>query len=330
MQYIQEAVEDGARVKKACETVCISYRSFIRWRAGKLTDNRKGAAKHVPRRLTEQERERFFAVANERRFRDMSAAQIVPTLLQEGIYIGSESTLQRILRDRKANIRRSESRMPRSRKRPPGLVATGPNQVWSWDITWLKTEVKGIFLYAYVIIDVFSRKIVGWTIQDSEDPEYARDLFNRAILSEGCVPRFVHADNGGPMRGVTLQVFLQNLHVRLSYNRARVSNDNAYSESWFGTMKGHVSYPKFFTTRTVAMQWFAQFVHRYNTIHMHSAIGYVTPQQRHSGRHKAILLRRHRTLCKAAQEHPERFVNGPRRMPFISKVYLNCKPPQVA
>ena len=289
-----------------------------------------GAVKRVPRRLSEEERERFFAVANEKRFRDMTAGQIVPTLLQEGIYIGSESTLHRILRDHKANTRRGEGRMPRSRKRPPGLIATGPNQVWSWDITWLKTEVKGIFLFAYVIIDVFSRKIVGWTIQDTEDPQYARDLFDRTIISEGVAPRFVHADNGGPMRGITLQVFLKDLHVKLSYNRPRVSNDNPYSESWFATMKGHVTYPKFFPTKTNAMQWFAQFVHSYNTIHLHSAIGYVTPQERHTGQHKAILMARQRTLRKAAQVHPERFVKGPRRMPFFSKVYLNYRPRKVA
>ena len=330
VQYIKEAVSDGSRIKRACDTVCISYKSFLRWSRGKTDDNRKGSQKYIPRKLSEQEREYFYTVANEARFRDMTPSQIVATLLEEGVYLASESTLHRIMRERKANIRRTENRIPRTSETPPGLIATGPNQVWSWDITWLKTDVKGIYMYGYVIIDVFSRKIVGWTIQTTESSEHAKDLFKRAIATEGVSPKFVHADNGGPMRGVTLRVFLNNLHVELSYNRPRVSNDNPFSESWFGTMKAHVSYPKLFIGISHAREWFAHFIHCYNTIHKHSGIGYVTPEQRHTGKDKAIFHRRQKTIRAAAMEHPERFVNGPREIKHIPEVYLNYKVPDAA
>jgi len=330
VRYIQEAIVDGARARKACEVVCISYRSFLRWKSGKIEDARKGAAKHNPRKLSKKEQDAFYSLATDQRFRDMTPAQIVATLLDEGVYHASESTLYRIFRERKANIRRSETRTPRTHTPPPGLIATGPNQVWTWDITWLKTDVKGLFLYGYVIIDLYSRKIVGWTIKDTEDPEHARDLFNRTIICEGTAPKFVHADNGGPMRGITLRVFLNNLNVELSYNRPRVSNDNPYSESWFGTMKNHVTYPKFFSGIQVAMEWFAGFVHSYNAIHRHSGIGYVTPVQRHIGEDKSILRQRRQVLRLAAKKSPERFVHGPRALQHVSEVYLNCRPPNAA
>jgi putative transposase len=325
VQYITEAVEEGARMKRACAVVGISHRSFARWSSGKVNDARKGASKNIPRKLTHEEKEAFYHVATKAQFRDMTPCQIVATLLQEGFYYASESTLHRIFREKKANIHRRKTRTPRERTRPPELMATGANQIWSWDITWIKTDVAGIFLFAYVIIDVFSRKIVGWTIKDTESPEHARDLFARTILAEKALPKFVHADNGGPMRGITLQVFLTRLQVSLSYNRPRTSNDNPYSESWFGTMKTHVSYPSFFTSEEHARTWFARFIHLYNTVHLHSRIGYVTPVEKHTGKDIAILKRREETLQAAAARHPQRFVNGHKRIEPISEVYLNLR-----
>lgn len=323
VQYIQEAAEAGARLKKACEVVGISLHSFLRWKRGNLTDRRKGAPKRIPRKLTEGEREIFYAVANEARFRDNTPQQIVETLLEERTYLGSSSTLYRLLREKKANAPRRESRNPRRSGRPQELVATGPNQIWCWDITWLRSTVRGRFFFAYVIIDIFSRKIVGWTIHEYESPELARDLFNRTIFGFEKKPYFVHADNGGPMKGVTLQAFLTSLSVGLSYSRPRVSNDNPFIESWFRTLKYHVTFPKAFENLSGAREWFASFVHSYNTKHRHSAIGYVTPEQKHIGEDVLLLALRQETINEAASLFPERFVRGPRKINPVTHVFLN-------
>lgn len=166
-----------------------------------------------------------------------------------------------------------------ARNKPPELIANGPNEIWTWDITWIKTDVKGIYLYAYVVIDIFSRLIVGWCIEDAESSEYAKNLYERIIRDRNVKPRFVHADNGGPMKGVTLKVFLTNMDIGLSYSRPRVSNDNPFIESFFKTTKYNVRYPGFFRNITEARLWFADFINHYNTVHMHSGIGYVTHYQ---------------------------------------------------
>ena len=295
-----------------------------------MDDTRKGSVKHVHRKLSKSERNACYQILMQPRFRDMTPAQIVATLFDENTYYASESTLYRILREHNANIRRTETRSPRRHEAPPELVARRPNQIWSWDITWLKTDVQGIFFYGYVIIDVYSRKIVGWTIKHTEDPEHARDLFQQTVNREGVAPQFVHADNGGPMRGITLRVFLDSLGVQMSYNRPRVSNDNPYSESWFGTMKTHVTYPKLFRGLGRAMEWFAGFVSTYNTETKHSAIGYVTPDQRHRGEDKDILARRQKIKEMAAAKHPERFVRGPAPIVPAGEAYLNCRPQRAA
>mgnify|MGYP006297126091 CR=1 FL=1 len=185
VQLILGAAEQGARVRKACETVVISYRSFLRWKAGKLDDTRKGSSKNIPRKLSQQERDKCYKVLTQKRFQDMTPAQVIATLLDEGIYHASESTMYRILRENNANMRRTETRSPRKRKKPAALVATGPNQVWTWDISWIKTDVRGVFLYGYVIIDIYSRKIVGWTIMS---PEY-RTASRGGFKVEPSIPR---------------------------------------------------------------------------------------------------------------------------------------------
>lgn len=309
----------------ACQTLEISFRSYLRWKAGRLEDGRKGATKKVPRKLSEAEREAFYKEANTARFRDMTPDQIVAILSEEGTYYGSERTLYRILKDKKALTSRTESRKAGPSKRPPELVADGPNQVWSWDITWLRTDVKGLFYYAYVVIDVFSRAIVGWSIEDCESPDHAQKLFERIIKRLGVKPQFVHADNGGPMRGTSLVAFLTELRVGLTHSRPRVSDDNPYIESFFRTVKYHVSFPRYFETIQAARDWFAAFIDWYNTKHRHSGIGYVTPLQKHQGLDIELLECRQQTLNSAALAHPERFVRGPRQVVQPRRVYLNKK-----
>lgn len=315
---IDEAAASGARVKKACAAIDLSFNSYLRWKAGRTNDRRKGAPKRVPRKLSESEREKFFQASCSPEFRDMTPEQIVAILAENGVWYGSGRTLYRILEAKNASLVRTESKRPSSSRRPPELVATGPNQVWTWDITLLKTDVKGLFYYAYVVIDIYSRKIVGWTIEDSENAEYAMILFRRIIRDMGVTPEFVHADNGGPMKGLTLVAFLTMLNVGMTYSRPRVSDDNPFIESFFKTVKYHVGYPKFFKDIGHARIWFASFINWYNTLHRHSGIEYVTPEQRHTGADRELLERRQVTLFNAYGEHPERFVSGPRRF-FLNK-----------
>ncbi len=320
---IDEAVVDGARVKPACEVAEISYRSYLRWKSGTLVDRRKGAAKRVVRRLAEDERQRLYELANSEPYRDQTPGQIIADLLEKGIYIGSERTLYRILKEHRALSHRRETRKPTTYRKPPQLTATGPNQVWTWDITWLKTPIKGMFVYVYVIIDIFSRAIVGWSIEPAESPEAAKDLFDRVIRDRKVTPHFVHADNGGPMKGLTLVAFLTGLNVNLSFSRPRVSDDNPFIESFFATLKTNVRFPGVFSTVEHARTWFASFVDWYNTSHRHSGIGYVTPSQKHTGEDIALFQARQDILNQAARLHPERFVQGPRTIMPRRTVVLN-------
>jgi len=268
----------------------------------------------VTHRLTSEEEQKFYEIATSPRFMDQTPEQIVAILSQEGTYHASPSTLYRILRKRNAHAHRQESRKPRKGSRPEKIEVTGPNQVWAWDITWLKTEVEGLFKYAYTIIDLFDRSIVGWTIEDSESDEHAMRLFTRVIRELGVCPKIVHADNGNPMRGATLAVFLDSLMVTRSYSRPRCSNDNAYIESWHKTLKYTVGYPKRFTSMDHARSWFADFIHWYNTEHLHSALGYVTPDQRRRGLAEAIYTERNRTLALAMSKNPLRWRQGKHRL----------------
>jgi transposase InsO family protein len=261
----------------------------------------------VAHRLSEDEEERFLAVANSPRFVNTTPAQIVATLAQERLYIASESTLYRLLRKRKALAHRRESRKPRKSIVPTYIEVTAPNQVWSWDITWLKTDVAGIFLYGYTVIDLFDRSIIGWTVEISESEEHAQRLFRRIIRDLGVCPGIVHADNGNPMRGVTLAVFLDSLAVARSHSRPRCSNDNAFIESWHKTLKYSVGYPNHFDSLSQARCWYADFVHWYNTEHLHSGIGYVTPAQRRTGEAQEIYDRRNQTLAEARIRNPLRW-----------------------
>ena len=243
----------------------------------------------------------------------MSPELIVATLAEEKIYIASPATFFRVLRERKALEHRRESKKPRNGRKPDRIAVTAPNQVWSWDITWLKTDVVGLFYYAYTIIDLYDRTVVGWTIEKNESEEHSRHLFDRVIRDLKVRPRIVHADNGNPMRGVTLAVFLDSLKISRSYSRPRCSNDNAFIESWHKTLKHTVGYPKFFSSMLHARVWFADFVNWYNREHLHSALGYVTPFQKRSGEAERIYRLRNQTLDLARQRHPGRWRSGKSR-----------------
>ena len=323
VELIDEAVTAGARRWKACEVLGISVRTYERWNGGDRLDRRKGARRTVKRRLSEAEREAVSAVACSERFRDCTPYEIVAILAQEGTYVASVSTFYRILRAEGKLHHRSESRPARRRSAPPELVASGPNQVYSWDITYLKTGVSGIFLYAYLVVDVWSRKIVGWSVECQESEQLAVELFRSLVRRHNLNGVRLHADNGNPMKGATMLMTLYNLGVIPSFSRPRVSDDNPYSESLFKTLKYTAGYPKHFRDLAHAREWMAAFVDWYNTEHLHSGIGYVTPQQRHEGTAATILEARNRTLEKAYRLNPQRWSRKPKQWTAPDVVYLN-------
>jgi transposase InsO family protein len=241
----------------------------------------------------------------------MTPEQVVATLAQESTYLASASTFYRVLRERNAISRRSDTRTPIHHAKPLQRTATGPNQLWSWDITWLATEVKGVWFYAYVIMDLWDRSVVGWAIHDREDGGLARELFERACRDHQAAPLFLHSDNGGPMKSYTLVEFLYARGIALTTNRPRVSNDNPYSESLFKTVKYRAGYPRVFKDLLSAMTWFAGFVDWYNNRHLHSSLAYLTPAQRRAGATQRILTDRNRTLEAARDRYPLRWGKRP-------------------
>jgi transposase InsO family protein len=246
----------------------------------------------------------------------------VPLLADVGCYLASESTFYRVLRDAGQLTHRLKSK-PAKYKRPEAYEAHQSNQVWSWDISYLPTQVRGLFFYLYFIMDIYSRKIVGWSIHEREDSEYASLLIKQACWDENVkVDQLVlHADNGSPMKGATMLATLQVLGVIPSFSRPSVSDDNPYSEALFKTAKYHQSFPWLdkFVTIFDARLWGEQFVSWYNNEHLHSALKFVTPHQRHSGEDNAIRIKRHAVYEMAKQQHPERW-SGKTRNWWINKI----------
>jgi len=323
VELIREANRCGARLVKACEALEISISTFERWRSGKMTDTRKGAPKVVARKLSAEEQQRIIDISCSNEYKDKNPYKIVASLLNKGTYIASESSFYRVLREARLIRHRGNTRPGKSHNKPPELVATGPNQVWTWDITWLRTDIHGIFYFAYTIIDIWDRSIVKWSIHDREDDEYARELFQAAFEENGYPNVFVHSDNGNPMKGMSLMALFYDLGISNSYSRPRVSDDNPFIESWFKTLKTHVSYPGKFKTITDARTWFADFVHSYNGSHKHSGLHYITPLQVRNGEYPDIVKKRNQAMQKAYRNNPIRWSNGVKLLPEKHVVYLN-------
>lgn len=330
---IDEAVASGARVAKACEVVGITSRTLERWRKDDVgVDRRAGPRQAPPHQLSEAERTRILEVANSPEFRDKSPRQIVPTLSDRGEYIASESSFYRVLREADQLAHRGRARPPCG-KRPKELVATKPNQIWCWDITYLRAVVRGTFYYLYLAVDVFSRKIVAWSVEEEESQDLAVDMIERATREER-VPEdslILHADNGGPMKGSTMLATLQRLGIVPSFSRPRVSDDNAYAEALFRTLKYRPEYPrKPFASIEAARRWVEDFVAWYNGEHLHSAIRYVTPNDRHEGRDVAILAARRQVYCDAKSRTPRRWTRDIRNWTPVGDVALNKRHPDIA
>ncbi len=263
-------------------------------------------------------------VVNSPEFRDLPPSQIVPILLDRDQYYASESTIYRILRQEKMMTHRGKRR-PRSRRRPKALVATAPNQIWTWDITYLPSAVRGKYHYLYMIVDIFSRKIVGWAIHDEESSAHAARLIARAHKAEGVKAGLVlHSDNGSPMKGGTMLAKLQDLGVIPSFSRPSVSNDNPFSESLFRTLKYRPDFPDTsFSSLSDAQRWVRLFVRWYNGTHRHSALKFVTPNQRHAGLDTKIMEQRKAVLERTKENNTARWRGSVRNWDLPDKVYLN-------
>jgi transposase InsO family protein len=250
----------------------------------------------------------------------------VPRLADQGIYIASESTFNRVLKAAHQLTHREAERPPHKRRKPRALYATQPDELFSWDITYLPTLTKGIYFYLYLFIDIYSRKIVGWQIYETESSELAAEVMRDICKRENIAPNQVvlHSDNGSPMKGAMMLATLQALGVAPSFSRPAVSNDNPYSESLFKTLKYHPAYPQHpFANLLAARQWVGTFVHWYNHEHRHSAIRFVTPGERHAGLDTALLSRRAAVYEAAKARHPERWSGATRNWQPIDIVYLN-------
>ena len=320
---IQEANASGARIWKACETLEISVSTFERWRKGKYSDQRKGAPKQVPRKLTKEEKEKLIDLSCNEEYKDYNPYKIHASLLDKGTYIASISSFYRVLREAGLIHHRGNSRPGTRHNAPPERIADGPNQVWTWDITWLPTTIRGLFNYAYAIIDIWDRSIVKWAIHDREDDALAKELFHAALKENNYPDVFIHSDNGNPMKGISLLALFYDLGICNSYSRPRVSNDNPFIESWFKTLKYSVSYPGNFETLTEAREWFAMFVHHYNTCHSHSGLHFITPKQVREGSYKKIVKKRNKTMVAAKNRNPHRWSSAVKQLPEKHVVHLN-------
>jgi putative transposase len=326
VSLIDEAVRSGARLRSACRELGLSARTIQRWRGHDGGEDGRHGPRTVPaNKLSAEERQKILEIVNSPEFRDLSPNQIVPRLADQQIYLASEATMYRILREEKQLAHRERSR-PRRSRRPKEHMATGPCQVWSWDITYLRGAIRGSFYYLYMFEDVYSRKIVGWQIHEEETMELAASLFKEICARLNLDPAglVLHSDNGGPMKGSTMLATLQRLGVTPSFSRPHVSDDNAYSEALFRTLKYRPEYPSgAFSSIEHARAWTTFFVNWYNTEHRHSGIRFVTPDERHDGRDKNILATRHRVYQLARAKNPMRWSAKTRNWEPVEIVTLN-------
>lgn len=301
------AVSQGARLEATCRHIGVSARAIQRWRTGEQ-DGRKGPNTTPANALTAEEKAKIISTANSAEFRDVSPKQIVPRLADRSIYIASESSFYRVLNAMKLMKHRGKAKAPIARVKPD-LIATKPGQVWTWDISYLPSVIRGQFFYLYMTVDIFSRRIVGFEVHERESSELAAEFLKRTTFLEGQPKGLtLHSDNGGPMRGITMMAMIQSLGLSASFSRARVSNDNPYSEALFRTVKYSALYPsKPFESVEEAMAWVTLFVQWYNYEHRHSGIQFVTPNERHCGRDIELLAHRKSVYENAKQRNPSRW-----------------------
>ena len=329
---IEEAVHAGAHRARACTELGLTARTLERWTQGGAVkaDGRPGASRPVPaNKLSESERATVLAIVNTSRFASLPPTQIVPRLADEGRYLASESTVYRILREADQLQHRGRAKAPDCRP-VPRQCASGPNELWSWDISYLPGPVQGIFYFLYLVLDVYSRKIVAHEVHEVECADKAAILIAQACARERIErPLILHQDNGSPMKASTFAAKLDQLGIHRSYSRPGVSDDNPYSESLFRTAKYRPAYPGAFATIDEARTWMLAFVRWYNTEHKHRNLKFVSPEERHAGKDAAIFAQRIKIYEQARSQHPERWSRNIRNWSLPSEVWLN-RPADIA
>ena len=315
-------------VAPACRALGVARATL--YRRHRPAPGRQQPRKTPARALDAAEREQVLEVLACERFVDRSPAEVVATLLDEGQYLCSERTMYRILAaEQPVRERRNQLTHPRYAK--PELVATAPNQTWSWDITRLLGPKRWTYFYLYVLLDIFSRYVVGWMVAERESSALAAKLIEQTCLKQGIEPQVLtlHSDRGAPMTSKCTAQLLADLGVTRSLSRPQVSDDNPFSEAQFKTLKYHPGFPGRFDDIAAATAFCRTFFPWYNSEHRHAGIAMLTPDVVHHGRAQRILEQRERTLRAAWSQHPERFVHGaPKPQALPTEVWIN--PPTAA
>jgi putative transposase len=323
-----EQVEELSKqvgVTKACQALGIPRSRLYRQRAAQNETKESPAKKPHPRALSQKEKDEVRQKLNSERFQDQAPREVYATLLDEGEYHCHWRTMYRILAENK-EVRERPNQLRRPKYHKPELLATAPNQVWSWDITKLLGPVKWTYYYLYVILDIYSRCVVGWMLALRESADLAGELVRQSCEKQGIAPNqlILHADRGAPMVAKTMALLLADLGVTKSHSRPYTSDDNPFSEAQFRTLKYRPDYPARFGSLIEARLWAREFFSWYNNRHHHSALALLTPAAVHYGQAAQILQQRDNTLQLAYAKHPERFVKGtpsPAQLP--AAVWIN-------
>jgi putative transposase len=319
----------------ACEALDVPRTSFYRAHAAPAAAAaalEAGSAPKAPppRALAPAEKEQVLTVLNSERFQDQAVREVYATLLDEGTYLCSWRTMYRVLGE-KDEVRERRNQLAHPAYAKPELLATGPNRLWSWDITKLRGPTTWTYFCLYVVLDVFSRCVVGWMIAEREAEDLARELIQATCLKQGIPPGqlTIHADHGSPMISKSVAQLLLDLGVTKTHSRPHVSDDNPYSEAQFKTLKYRPDYPDRFGCLADARAWAQAFFTWYNQEHHHTGLALLTPASVHYGQAEALLAQRQQTLAAAYAAHPERFVKGaPKPAPLPIAVWIN--PPKAA
>lgn len=303
---IDVAVSSGARISKACEAINLCERRLRRWK--KISsDNRKGGYRARDQKLSALEENAIVENFSTPELKEVSVRVAHAILMDRNIYIASPASCIRVLKRRELPTERTN--FEREKRVRPALKATGSCQVWSWDVTWLPSLICGKYFYLYLILDMYSRFIIDWTIETTEDAVFARHLFSNAFTDHEIDRNTiltVHADNGQMMRSKVLKELFKDLSVKASHSRPHTSNDNAFSESLFSTLKNRVLYPEKFNSIEDAKKFTERFVEWYNFEHKHSELNYLSPYEVHENIHTDILRKRNELLKKNRETNPSR------------------------
>lgn len=313
-----EAIRGIVSCSDACEALGLPRASYYREQTRRLAADREPKLRTHPRALTAEQTQQVVGLLNDDRFANLAIPQVWAILLDEGQYVCSRSTMYRILRKR-GEVRERRNQLTRPNYIKPELLANAPNQVWSWDITKLRGPQKWTYYYLYVVLDIYSRYVVGWMLARCESAALAKRLWHETIEKYSIAPGqlIAHSDRGAPMTAKAFGLLLTDLGVTQSFNRPHVSNDNPFSEAQFKTLKYRPEYPDRFGSQEHAHAYSHGLLDWYNNSHRHSGLGWMTPADVHFGRASAVRGERARILASAYERHPERFVRRPPTPPAL-------------